>query len=334
MVLFALVPIGTLYAQEDTSISLSDCRTVLEGEVDISFSTEEWYRCTLMEMADGQPENALRCLSHIDAKHKKEAILLTEAKALLQTYRFEESTAITGKLKKNRNYRNVADSLLNQIQRTQRFVDNCVRVEVTDSTRLEHIETLASLKLLSAEWGAISFEPLTGNWIYKTALGYETFHTKLDEDGISHIYYRRAVDDEVIEERELTELNTPKGEFYPILRQDGETLYFASYSDEGMGGMELFVARRDPDTRQFLRPTLLGAPFNSPFDDCFLIFDDLSGKGILASGRFAPKGTLNLYTFVLADFFPPIPANSVEEKITQAKLMPWRMLMLEEDAIQ
>lgn len=333
MVLFALVPIGALYAQEDTSISLSDCRAVLGGEVDVSLSAEEWHRCALLEMAAGQPDMAIACFNRINAKKKTTSILLDEVDALLKAYRFDEATKLVEQLRKKRNSRNAADSLQKEISRIKRFVDNCVSLEIIDSLRIERLETLASKRLLSGEWGRISFSDVTGDWIYQTALGYETFYTKLDENGVCRIYYRRSLgNNEIIEEREVEELNSNRGSFYPILRQDGETLYFAAYSDDGMGRLDLYVSRRDPYTRKFLQSTMLGTPFNSPFDDCILIYDDITGKGILGTNRFAPQGEFNLYTFVIKDFFPPVPANTVNEKLIQAKLMPWRLLQPEKDS--
>ncbi len=97
------------------------------------------------------------------------------------------------------------------------------------------------------------------------------------------------------------DINTPGDELFPYVRVDG-TLYFASDGQIGMGGLDIFRARPQPDgswTIQNLKP-----PINSFADDFGIAFEGENERGIFSSTR---KGRNNdeLYSFEL----PPLKFN-------------------------
>jgi peptidoglycan-associated lipoprotein len=97
------------------------------------------------------------------------------------------------------------------------------------------------------------------------------------------------------------DINTPGDELFPYIRVDG-TLYFASDGQIGMGGLDIFRARPQPDgswTIQNLKP-----PINSFADDFGIAFEGENERGIFSSTR---KGKNNdeLYVFEL----PPLKFN-------------------------
>jgi len=97
------------------------------------------------------------------------------------------------------------------------------------------------------------------------------------------------------------DINTPGDELFPYIRVDG-TLYFASDGQIGMGGLDIFRARPQPDgswTIQNLKP-----PINSFADDFGIAFEGENERGIFSSTR---KGKNNdeLYMFEL----PPLKFN-------------------------
>jgi peptidoglycan-associated lipoprotein len=97
------------------------------------------------------------------------------------------------------------------------------------------------------------------------------------------------------------DINTPGDELFPYVRVDG-TLYFASDGQIGMGGLDIFRARPQPDgswTIQNLKP-----PINSFADDFGIAFEGETERGIFSSTR---KGRNNdeLYLFEL----PPLKFN-------------------------
>lgn len=88
---------------------------------------------------------------------------------------------------------------------------------------------------------------------------------------------------------------------FPFMRSDGTTLYFSSPSEESMGGYDLFVAMRDPQTGEYLAPRNLGMPFNSPFDDIMVAIDEENGLAWLVSDRDPYEGRVTVYLYLFEE---------------------------------
>ncbi len=83
----------------------------------------------------------------------------------------------------------------------------------------------------------------------------------------------------------------------PFLLEDGMTLFFARRSPSGLGGYDLYMTRLTEQGNSFFEATLLGMPYNSPYNDYLLAYHESEGWGILVSDRFAPSGQVHLYRF-------------------------------------
>lgn len=86
---------------------------------------------------------------------------------------------------------------------------------------------------------------------------------------------------------------------YPFLMPDGVTLYFANDGENSIGGYDIFITRRDGE--EFLQPTNLGLPYNSPYDDYLLAIDETKGVGWWATNRNAHPDSVTIYTFIPAE---------------------------------
>lgn len=64
-----------------------------------------------------------------------------------------------------------------------------------------------------------------------------------------------------------TDLNTASLDGCPILSPDGLSLYMASNRPGGLGGLDIWVARRESPTAPFGAPVNAGAPVNTAADD-------------------------------------------------------------------
>ena len=97
------------------------------------------------------------------------------------------------------------------------------------------------------------------------------------------------------------DINTPGDELFPYIREDG-TLYFSSDGHIGMGGLDIFKAKPQPDGSWIVQN--MKPPINSFADDFGIIFEGANEKGIFSSTR---KGKENdeLYSFEL----PPLKFN-------------------------
>jgi peptidoglycan-associated lipoprotein len=97
------------------------------------------------------------------------------------------------------------------------------------------------------------------------------------------------------------DINTSGDELFPSVREDG-TMYFSSDGLIGMGGLDIFKAKPQPDGSwvvQNMKP-----PINSSADDFGIAFENGSERGIFSSTR-KGKGNDDLYSFEL----PPMRFN-------------------------
>lgn len=62
-------------------------------------------------------------------------------------------------------------------------------------------------------------------------------------------------------------LNTASNDGCPILSPDGLSLYMATNRPGGLGGQDIWIARRETTTSGWGAPVNAGAPINSPVDD-------------------------------------------------------------------
>ncbi len=97
------------------------------------------------------------------------------------------------------------------------------------------------------------------------------------------------------------DINTSGDELFPYIREDG-TLYFSSDGHIGMGGLDIFKAKQQPDGSWIVQN--MKPPINSFADDFGIIFEDANEKGIFSSTR-KGKGNDELYSFEL----PPLKFN-------------------------
>lgn len=88
---------------------------------------------------------------------------------------------------------------------------------------------------------------------------------------------------------------------YPFMRSDGETLFFASDSIPGMGGLDIYRTSYNADEGSYYQPERLGMPFNSPYNDYMLAIDETHQVGWWATDRNAPEGQVMIYLFLYED---------------------------------
>jgi outer membrane protein OmpA-like peptidoglycan-associated protein len=90
-------------------------------------------------------------------------------------------------------------------------------------------------------------------------------------------------------------INTEARETFPFITQDNE-LYFASDGHQGLGGLDVFVTKINPDGS--IGPVVnLGTPINGPMDDFAFIIDNSTRKGYFSSNRSGGKGLDDIYGF-------------------------------------
>jgi outer membrane protein OmpA-like peptidoglycan-associated protein len=106
-------------------------------------------------------------------------------------------------------------------------------------------------------------------------------------------------------------INTPGKEESVFIHPDNMTLYFSSDGHVGMGGLDIFMSKRQPDG-EWGDPVNLGYPINTYGDENSLLADPNGMLAYMASDRRGGFGGLDLYSFEL-------PLNTRPEKITYFK---------------
>ncbi len=89
-------------------------------------------------------------------------------------------------------------------------------------------------------------------------------------------------------------INTESRETFPFITVNNE-LYFASDGHQGLGGLDIFVAKLD-NSGTPSNVMNVGAPVNGPMDDFAFIIDE-NKKGFFSSNREGGKGSDDIYSF-------------------------------------
>jgi len=97
-----------------------------------------------------------------------------------------------------------------------------------------------------------------------------------------------------------SEINTSGNEMFPFIRENGD-LYFASDGHMGMGGLDIFYAKKKGEG-QWSKVTNLKAPINSSSNDFAVIFDGDKDRGYLTSSREGGRGKDDIWEF----YTPPV----------------------------
>jgi Tol biopolymer transport system component len=112
-------------------------------------------------------------------------------------------------------------------------------------------------------------------------------------------------------------INTPGMEESVFIHPDNQTLYFSSDGHPGMGGLDIYISRRQEDG-SWGAPVNLGYPINTCDDEKGLVVSADGQKGYFASDRSGGFGDLDIYVFDLYKEAQPILTSFVKAKVTDA----------------
>ncbi|MFW5974927.1 MAG: OmpA family protein, partial [Bacteroidota bacterium] len=114
------------------------------------------------------------------------------------------------------------------------------------------------------------------------------------------------------------EINTKGEEMAPYLHPDGVTLYFSSNGHRGMGGMDIFVSRMNPDS-SWSEPENFGYPVNDRGDQINLIVD-AEGKTVYFSSKdTSGYGCYDIYSFEMPQKHKPEPVAYLKGTVYDKK---------------
>lgn len=110
---------------------------------------------------------------------------------------------------------------------------------------------------------------------------------------------------------------------FPVLSTDGLTLWYCSDGEDSIGGYDIFETVRDSSTGEYMPPSNIGMPFNSPYDDFLLINDEENGVGWWATDRNQLEDMVTLYVYILPEMRENFDGE-VSERIDAARIGDYR----------
>lgn len=112
-----------------------------------------------------------------------------------------------------------------------------------------------------------------------------------------------------------TEINTSGNEMAPYIHPDGQSLYFSSNGHIGLGGLDLFISRKDKAGR-WQQAENLGYPINTPEDEINIIINTRGELAYMSAIREQGFGGFDLYAFVLPHHLRPAPVSYLLALVT------------------
>lgn len=112
-------------------------------------------------------------------------------------------------------------------------------------------------------------------------------------------------------------INTPYNEESVFIHPDNQTLYFSSDGHPGMGGLDIFMSRRQANG-EWGEPVNLGYPINTFNDENSLLVSRDGKIAYFASDRVGGYGGLDIYSFDLYEAARPGKTIYVKGKVYDA----------------
>ena len=144
-----------------------------------------------------------------------------------------------------------------------------------------------------------------GEWLYFTSNmpggkgGYDIWRVRLTTSGLGGVENLGAP------------INTAGDEMFPTFRPNGD-LYFSSNGHEGMGGLDIYIAKPIETHDNISKNDHLyvvehpGYPLNSQGDDFGMTFEGMKNKGFFSSNRGDGKGWDHIYSFEKPDIIQTV----------------------------
>lgn len=134
--------------------------------------------------------------------------------------------------------------------------------------------------------------------LFRSQLGDKIIYAQPDTAAVLHLYASEMIGQKWCEPVLLPGLKDTVSHNYPFMLADGTTLYYASKSEEGLGGYDIYMTRWDLDTQRFFKPENIGMPFNSAANDYLYLVDEFNQLGWFVTDRGQGGDTVCVYCFI------------------------------------
>lgn len=261
-------------------------------------------------LATGLEAEAREAYNDARSKGNREAVLALAEMANLE-YRVDEARQLVedyrNLLKKGKRtiHPDKSGDIDQRIDRTENMLARVEQIEVIDSLIVDADDFFSHYRL-TPESGSINpvsvlpenFAAADPTVVYEPESRRQMIWAAPDTTGNFSLYSTSALYGDTWEKPSPLGENLGEGgdTNYPFLMPDGITLYYANDGENSLGGLDIFISRRNDDG--FLQPQNLGMPYNSPYDDYMLAIDELTGVGWWATDRNRIPGKVTIYVFI------------------------------------
>lgn len=261
---------------------------------------------------------------------------------LREVYRFEESLEAYGKAKEMETdslRRFVIDERISLSENGRALSEFAYSPVVVERHRFSIEDFFLYYPMRDSSWRALpnqldtaSAHPLAKAMFVRDGDSV-LYYSAEDKEGVRNIYRTELQDTIWSAPALLNEMITSsKDEIYPVLSEDGRTLYFSSAGLYGVGGYDIYVSYWDDETGDWSSPSNMGFPYSSPADD-FLLFDTEDGAyTMFASNRDCPADSVWVYVLEYDSMPVRKEISDPDELLELSHLYPAGMLQRMDDA--
>ena len=285
-----------------------------------------WYGACCFET--GEMDKAEKYLSFAVKRRQIEAFRYM-GELNYRKYRFEDAVDMYEQYIKYQEQKKrdteQAELRLDLLEDALRMMERVENVQIIDSINGDKVLFLSAYTLSEemrqlATYAVFIHEPSVLSNVFMNQKG-DKIHYARPVEGQYELFTKSRLMEDWADEKQLT-LNSdlPGDNNYPFVMPDGVTLYFASKGNNSLGGYDLFVTRYNMNTDTYLAPEQLGMPFNSPYNDYMMIYDEVKGLGWFVSDRFQPEGQACVYLFIPNPEHNRVETEDIEVKRARASI--------------
>ena len=291
-------------------------------------SYNHWYGVCCYETGDlTGAEKHLK----VAVKRKVQEAYRYMSEVYYKTYRFDEAGEMLEEyinlLAKKKQDPQSFETRLDLANNAQRMMEKVEDVQIIDSLVVDKDDFLSAY-ILSEESGTLDSykdffqtnEPVSST-VYKNQKGDKIYYAHSTDGDRYCLFTQSMLMDEWGDEKQLPmNINSNDDDNYPFVLSDGATIYYSSTGNGSIGGYDLFVTRYNINSDTYLAPEQLGMPFNSPYNDYMMVFDEVKGLGWFVSDRFQPEGKACVYLFIPNPEHKRVESEDIEVKRARAAI--------------
>lgn len=291
-------------------------------------SYNHWYGVCCFETGDLEgAEKHLK--TGVNRKVQESYRYLAEVYYLL--YRFDEAAELFDEyialLTKKKQDIEPYQKRMELAENAQRMLEKVEDVQVIDSVIVDKNDFLSAYALSGESGSLIPFQEFfqtakrSPSIVYMNQKKDKIYYAQQTEEKNLCIFTQSRLMDHWGDEKQLPmNINSDGEDNYPFVLSDGVTLYYASTGNGSLGGYDLFVTRYNTNNDTYLTPEQLGMPYNSPYNDYMMVFDEAKKLGWFVSDRYQPDDKVCVYLFIPNETRSRIEGEEIEKKRARAML--------------